>query len=179
MGGIDMARIVYKEGFEGQNKFECIEGIEINLSNGQKALIYPKYRERAILKREKIAKWEVPCMTEIGALLLKDTIYETRQLFDLTSPAAIWVSHFHSKKYGGFALPSLLAAMEIQRQKKDIDTLAETIEGVDLLRDYTSNVWSCSRYSLDTGWISLGNINFASFGYLYTPYLVVPTVLYR
>lgn len=41
-----MARIVYKEGLEGQNRLECIEGIEIGLLNGQKALIYPKYAVR-------------------------------------------------------------------------------------------------------------------------------------
>lgn len=33
-----MARIIYKEGLEGQNRLECIEGIEIELLNGQKAL---------------------------------------------------------------------------------------------------------------------------------------------
>lgn len=38
-----MARIIYKEGCEGQNTLESIEGIEIELLNGQKALIYPKY----------------------------------------------------------------------------------------------------------------------------------------
>ena len=38
-----MVKIVYKEGKEGQNKLSSIEGIEINLINGQKALIYPKY----------------------------------------------------------------------------------------------------------------------------------------
>lgn len=38
-----MARIIYKEGSEGQNTLESIEGIEIDLLNGQKALIYPKY----------------------------------------------------------------------------------------------------------------------------------------
>lgn len=29
-----MARIIYKEGLEGQNRLECIEGIEIELLNG-------------------------------------------------------------------------------------------------------------------------------------------------
>lgn len=36
---IIMARIIYKEGCEGQNTLESIEGIEIELLNGQKALI--------------------------------------------------------------------------------------------------------------------------------------------
>lgn len=30
-----MAKIIYKEGFEGQNHLECIEGIEIGLENGR------------------------------------------------------------------------------------------------------------------------------------------------
>ena len=41
-----MAKIIYREGMEGQNKLSCIEGIEIELLNGQKALIYPKYAAR-------------------------------------------------------------------------------------------------------------------------------------
>ena len=52
-----MAKIIYKEGCEGQNRLECIEGIEIELLNGQKALIYPKYAERVLLEIEKIGKW--------------------------------------------------------------------------------------------------------------------------
>ena len=44
-----MARIIYKEGLEGQNSLKCIEGIEIDLLNGQKALIYPKYSNEELL----------------------------------------------------------------------------------------------------------------------------------
>ena len=52
-----MAKIIYKEGCKGQNKLSCIEGIEISLLNGQKALIYPKYEERHMLAFEQISKW--------------------------------------------------------------------------------------------------------------------------
>ena len=38
-----MAKIIYREGCEGQNKLSYIEGIEIDLLNGQRALIFPKY----------------------------------------------------------------------------------------------------------------------------------------
>ena len=34
-----MAKIIYKVGCEGQNELSCIEGIEIELLNSQKALI--------------------------------------------------------------------------------------------------------------------------------------------
>lgn len=47
-----MAKVIYKEDFEGQNHLECIEGIEIGLDNGRKALIFPKYARRKILKME-------------------------------------------------------------------------------------------------------------------------------
>lgn len=48
-----MAKIIYKEGCEDQNKLFCIEGIEVELLNGQKALIYPKYAEMQMLKPER------------------------------------------------------------------------------------------------------------------------------
>lgn len=173
-----MARIIYKEGCEGQNRFESIEGIEIELFNGQKALIYPKYEERALLEREKISKWGAPEESEIEALKLESTAYETGQLFALDSPAAMWIAQFRSDKYGIFNLPSLLAAMEIQHQKSEIDALAETIEGADLLRVYTSLVWSCSRYNKDSGWIAYGNYGFAGNDYLCYSRLVIPAILY-
>ena len=40
-----MAKIIYKEGFEGQNELECIE---IELLNDQKALVYPKYYKHSL-----------------------------------------------------------------------------------------------------------------------------------
>lgn len=172
-----MARIIYKAGCEGQNRLECIEGIEIDLLNRRKALIYPKYAQRAILKGERISKWGAPKETEIEALMLEDTAYETGQLFALDSPAAMWVAQFRSDKHGVFNLPSLLAAMELQRQKSEIDALAEIIEGADLLRDYTSHVWSCSRDSACDGWIAYGSNGFASSDYLWNLSLAVPLVL--
>jgi len=131
-----MAKIIYKEGCEGQNRLECIEGIEIELLNGQKALIYPKYAERVLLEIEKIGKW-------------------------------------------GATKKTLMAAMELQRQKKEIDVLAETIEGADLLRNFISCAWSCSRHHKDSGWIGSGDYGCASSYYLYARHLTVPVVLYR
>lgn len=174
-----MAKIIYKEGCEGQNKLSCIEGIEIDLLNGQKALIYPKYSEEMILPYEKRNLWEAKGMSEIEALKETDTNYETGQLFALDSPAALWVAKFRSDAHGIFCLPSLLAAMELQHQKEEIDALAETIEGADLLRDFTSYVWSCSRYSANYCWFAVGNYGCAYVGILISSYLVVPLVLYR
>ena len=175
-----MAKIIYKEGCEGQNKLSSIEGIEIDLLNGQKALIYPKYAERKMLTREQISNWSANDETEIEALKVTDTTLATQQLFALDSPAALWVARFHeTAKCRIFCLPSLLAAMELQHQKKEIAALPETIEGADLLRDFTSYVWSCSRCYADYCWYANGFSGFAYGYYLYYSYLAVPLVLYR
>ena len=63
-----MAKIIYKEGLEGQNRLESIEGIEIELLNGQKALIYPKYAEKVMLETGRIADCDIEAESEIKAL---------------------------------------------------------------------------------------------------------------
>ena len=173
-----MAKILYKKGMEGQNKLSCIQGIEINLLNGQKALIYPKYAERQMLTSEQISKWSAENEMEIEALRRTSTALETEYLREIDSPAALWVSNIKRGRYGNFALPSLLAAMEIQHQKEDIDALAETIEGADLLKNCTDGIWSCSRYVSYYGWFA-GSYGYAVSDSLYFPHLVVPTILYR
>lgn len=174
-----MARIIYKEGCEGQNTLESIEGIEIELLNGQKALIYPRYSEEEMLPGENIASWNAKKVSEIEALKNKDNQRATGALLKCGSPAAQYVSNFRSDKYGIFGLPTLLAAMEIQVQKNDIDELAETIEGADLLRGFTSIVWSCSRSGRICGWLASGNGGCSLNDGLYFSYLAVPVVLYR
>lgn len=173
-----MAKIIYREGMEGRNKMSCIEGIEIDLLNGQKALIYPKYAARRMLMPEQISEWSVKDEMEIEALKVEDTNGKTAVLLNLGSPAAAWVSLFGSDKYENFCLPSLLAAMEIQHQKAEIDALAETIEGADLLKNCTDGIWSCSRYISYYGWF-VGGYGYAAAGELYFTYLAVPTILYR
>lgn len=173
-----MAKIIYKEGLEGQNRLECIEGIEIELLNGQKALICPKYAECQMFPMDMIEPWDAKEVSEIEALKKKYNAGETAVLLKCGSPAAEYVCNFHSGKHGIFVLPTLLAAMEIQDQKFDIDELAETIEGADLLRDFDSNVWSCSRYSEIYGWVANGNGGFADGNNLCGSNLSVPVILY-
>ena len=174
-----MAKIIYRKGMEGQNKLSCIEGIEIELLNGQQALIFPKYSKEYLMQSDQIDKWNARALSEIEALKVEDTVSETAALFLLDSPAANWVFKFSTKDGSDFWLPSLLAAMEIQDQMEEIDALAETIEGADLLRDFTSLVWSCSRYNAYGGWVAGGGGGFAGGGYLCVAYLAVPTILYR
>lgn len=174
-----MAKIIYKENMEGQNNLSSIEGIEINLLNGQKALIFPKYSKEYLMQSDQIDKWNGRALNEIEALKVEDTVSETVALFNLGSPAANWVLLFVTKDRRQFSLPSLLAAMEIQHQKAEIDALAETIEGADLLRDFTSGVWSCSRYGAYSGWVAYGGSGGADYRILYYATLAVPTILYR
>ena len=174
-----MAKIIYKKGMKGQNNLSSIEGIEIDLINGQKALIYPKYAKRQMLTLEQISKWGTAPEADIEALKVTDTTLATQQLFALDSPAALWVAQFHDPdKCRIFCLPSLLAALEIQHQKKEIDALAETVEGADLLKDYTACILSCSRHSLKNCKAVGGRGNKYDIS-LNGTCLVVPTILYR
>lgn len=123
-----MARIVYKKGFENQNKLEYIEGIEIEMLNGQCALIYPKYAELPFLSYDQIDKWKEDDLMEVEALKEEDNIRVTDELLMLNSPAAKFVSQFKSDAYGHFNLPTLIAAVEITYQREGINTIAKTIE---------------------------------------------------
>ena len=172
-----MAKIIYKKGHKGENKLSSIEGIEIDLFNGQKALIYPKYAQRRMLDLEQMRKWDAKNETEIEALKVEETNGKTVELLRIESPAAKWVSQFWHDKYGIFCLPSLLAALEIQHQKAEIDALAETIEGADLLKDADFDILTCSR-SLEFNCWTVA-INARRVGYVFGIYFVIPTILYR
>ena len=178
-----MARIIYKDGCEGQNRLECIEGIEINLFNGQKALIYPKYKNCELLPLggEEI-DWDTCSFdSEIEALKMHpgEAYDYTLDFLELGSPAAKHVHQFTSDKHGSFYLPTLLAAKEICDQSVDIDNLAKTIEDADLLLESCSRVWSSCRYGTSDAWYSYGGYGFSSYGDFCNRYLAVPSVLYN
>lgn len=172
-----MAKVIYKEGQEGQNRLDCIEGIEIELLNGQKALIYPKYAERDLLENEKISEWRATEKTEIEALKVENSASATDELLALDSSAAKFVRQFKSDVYGQFNIPTLLAALEITHQLEEINELAETIEGADLLEDGV-DVSSCSRCSRGSWWIASGGSGFAAYYGLSGSYVFVPTIVY-
>ena len=172
-----MARIIYKEGLEDQNRLECIEGIEIDLLNGQKALIYPKYSNAELLDPKDRDRWLDAGISEIAALRLRDNQAATAALLEAESPAARFVTKFTSERFGRFGLPTLLAAMEITEQEGEIDKLAREIDGADLLEDFSSSVWSCSLYNPDNGWVAYGNDGYADGDDLDGRYVVVPLVL--
>ena len=80
-----MARIIYKDGCEGQNRLESIEGIEIDLLNGQKALIYPRYRDEVLLDQKDRDRWHDAKISETAALRLRDNQAATAALPDFDS----------------------------------------------------------------------------------------------
>lgn len=174
-----MAKIIYKEGLEGQNRIECIEGIEIDILNGQKALIYPKYKNAKLIEDGEEDKWTAESVNEIEALRQADNNWATGALLKIGSPAAKHVSQFSSDAHGIFGIPTLLAALEVVGQKKDIDALAKTIEGADLLENFSASVWSCSRCNSYAGWIAIGGGGFAGYHYLCYRHAAVPLVLYK
>lgn len=153
-----MARIIYKDGCEGQNRLEGIDGIGIDLLNGQKALIYPRYSNEVLLKPSDRDRWFDAEISETAALRLRDNQAATAALLEAGSPAARFVTKFTSERFGRFGLPTLLAAMEITEQKGEIDKLAREIDGADLLEDFSFNAWSCSRFNQGNGWIAYGSI---------------------
>lgn len=174
-----MAKIIYKNGQEGQNCLECIEGIEIDLFNGQKALIYPKYSEEIMLPKDKIISWNANEINEIDAFKKEDNKWETEVLFKYGSPAAKYASNFHSREYGVFRLPTLLAAMEIHYHMNEIDALAKTINEADLLYKLCSNIWSCFRSNKNGCWAVWSGSHSISRDYLYNSNVIVPTILYK
>lgn len=172
-----MARIIYKDGCEGQNRLKCIEGIEIDLLNGQKALIYPKYSNEELLDPKDRDRWLDAGISETAALRLRDNQAATAALLEAESPAARFVTKFTSERFGRFGLPTLLAAMEITEQEGEIDKLAREIDGADLLEDFSSSFWSCSRCNQNYGWIAYGS-NGCADGYgLNSRYVAAPLVL--
>lgn len=174
-----MARIIYKDGCDGQNRLESIEGIEIDLPNGQKALIYPRYRDEVLLDQKDRDRWHDAKISETAALRLRDNQAATAALLEAGSPAAEFVSKFTSERFGRFGLPTLLAALEITEQKGAIDELARGIDGADLLKDFSSCVWSCSRFSTNSGWFADGGYGFADGDYLSSRYVAAPLVLLK
>lgn len=173
-----MAKIIYKKGMEGQNNLLSIEGIEIDLSNGQKALIYPKYAERSMSSKG-LSGLDAALETEFDAMKVEDVNDKTQALLKIESPAAEWVSQVSSAAHTIFSLPSLVAAIEIRHQMREIDSLAETISGADLLRNYTSIIWTCSRNSEYTFWGAYDGYENALYGAACYEFLAVPVLLYK
>ena len=163
---------------KGQNNLLSIKGIEIDLFNGQKALVYPKYAERSMSSKG-LGGLDAALETEFDAIKVEDSNNKTQALLKIGSPAAEWVSQVSSAANTIFSLPSLAAAIEIRHQMREIDSLAETIPGADLLRNYTSIIWTCSRYSEYSFWGAYDGYENALYGAACYEFLTVPVLLYK
>jgi hypothetical protein len=149
-----MAEIVYKEGCEGQNRLNAIEGIKIEFDGGE-TLIFPKYAKHVILNKNfDLEDWDSDEMT-IEEAMESDGGAENEELYRINSPAEIFVCQFQTFKWGMRDLPNLAIAMEIVRQMREIDRQAEKIVGADLLRENRGGIWSCARASGDSCYIVL------------------------
>ena len=141
-----MAKIIYKEGFEGRNELESIEGIEINLGSGRKTLIYPKYTRLSMIDNlNMFLEWDSE-EESIKQAYESDGIAEDEELYRINSPASLFVSKFITYKYGARCLPTLEIAHESAERFKEIDEMARKIKGADLLVDcYYYNIMTCQR----------------------------------
>lgn len=172
-----MARIIYKKGLENQNKLECIEGIEIDMLNGQCALIYPKYAELPFADEKNINEYKRIIEKEIDALKAEDSMGATNKLIALGSPSARFVRQFNSNIYGSYNLPTLIAAMEISDQSKDINAIAKTIDGADLIED-NAEISTCFQATDFSRWFAYGCGFLGSTASVY-PNTCVPTIVYK
>lgn len=174
------AKIVYRKGFEGQNTLDAIEGIEISLNDGHKALVYPKYaRCQMIRDNFDFEDWDAVEMTKKEALSSSGD-KENDELYRINSPAAKYVSQFSTFSFGMRDIPTLAVAKAIVNQMTAIDAQARKIDGADLLEKNLmygcERMWSCARANDRSCYI----VN--PYGYIYTDNvnsmgLCVPCVL--
>lgn len=173
-------KIIYRKGFEGQNTLDAIEGIEISLNDGHKALVYPKYaRCQMIRDNFDFEDWDAVEMTKKEALSSSGD-KENDELYCINSPAAKYVSQFSTFSFGMRDIPTLAVAKAIVNQMTAIDAQARKIEGADLLEKNLmygcERMWSCARANDRSCYI----VN--PYGYIYTDHvnsmgLCVPCVL--
>ena len=169
------ARIIYKEGREGENVLDAVVGIAVPMLDGREVIVYPKYKECQLLKDKDVEKWKDKPVTEFEALRSTRDIREiTDSLIKAGSPAAKFV-----RAQGDYSLPGLREAEAVFTFRKDIDKLASSIEGADLIDRPFLYIWSGFRVGPNTAWFSSGG--FGCFGgYLfYGGFLAVPVSLFQ
>ena len=149
-----MARVVFRKGCYDY-RLSSIEGIEIGLANGSKALIFPKYAKLKMTNRDfDLEDWDAKEMTMEQAVA-SDGGADNEELYRISSPAEMFVCGFVTEKWGTRDLPDLRLAVEIQQQREEIDRQAEKTDGADLLRENRGSIWSCARASGDSCYIVL------------------------
>lgn len=164
-------KIIFKEGREGELALDAIKGIAIPKIDGKFILVYPKYKDCALLDSDRIKDWKEPAIREIDAIFESaDRSKEiTDELLALDSPAAKHVRSIGEQ----FNIPSLRTAGAIWKYRKEINSLAKQIPGADILHE-SSSLWSCLRGGAGSGWYANGYLGFFLGSGLCGGYTVVP-----
>lgn len=169
------ARIIYKEGREGENVLDAVVGIAVPMLDGREVIVYPKYKECQLLKDKGVEKWKDKPVTEFEALRSTRDIREiTDSLIKAGSPAAKFV-----RAQGDYSLPGLREAEAVFTFRKDIDKLASSIEGADLIDRPFLYVWSGFRGGDSYAWVASGYHGYFGAGSFYRGNLVVPVSLFQ
>lgn len=125
-----------------------LDGINVPVIDGSEILLYPKYKECALLPEEKIDDWSAkgqynPLYSEV------DQTKATDELLSLGSEAAEFVRQF------GKDLALTIQLLAIAKHIEKIDELSKLLGG-DLLSDIGSVWWSCLRYDANGAWCVRG-----------------------
>jgi hypothetical protein len=166
------ARVIYKEGREGENTLDAIVGIAVPMLDGREVKVFPRYKITPLLNNLSDGeKWDEKPMDEFQALRDDRDIRElTDKLLKAGSPAAKFV-----RKQGDYSLPNLLIAEAIVTFRDEINKLAKDIAGAETLdRSY---LWSAFRYSAYYAWGANGSYGFFSGNNFYYFYVAVPVSL--
>lgn len=169
------ARIIYKEGREGENVLDAIVGIAVPMLDGREVIVYPKYKECRLLEGKDVEKWKDKPVTEFEALRSTRDIREiTDSLVKAGSPAAKFV-----RAQGDYSLPGLREAEAVVTFRKDIDKLASSIEGADLIDRPFLYVWSGFRGGAYLAWVASGGSGYFGSGSFYYGFTAVPVSLFQ
>ena len=169
------ARIIYKEGREGENVLDAVVGIAVPMLDGREVVVYPKYKECPLLEDKDVEKWKNKPVTVFKALRSTRDIREiTDSLVKAGSPAAKFV-----RAQGDYSLPGLREAEAVVTFRKDIDKLASSIEGADLIDRPFLYIWSGFRGGASSAWVASGSYGCFGNGYFDGGYLAVPVSLFQ
>lgn len=166
------ARVIYKEGREGENTLDAIVGIAVPMLNGREVTVFPRYKITPLLNDLRDGeKWDEKPMDEFQALRDERDIRElTDKLLKAGSPAAKFV-----REQGDYSLPNLLAAEAIITFRDEINELAESIVGAEILD--RSGLWSAFRLSAYHAWYANGYYGCFGSNVFYVSYVAVPVSL--
>ena len=168
-----MAKIIYKKGCGGQNRLECIEGIQV-YTFGSPLIIYPKYAILPLRGEMPIRMCKGKRRSLIEQLAACDEHRDYLFWASNHSPAIEFIDRINSGtgRYL-FTLPALPSALEISYRWKEIDNMASIIDGADLIDNFSRSVWSSSIHTKKIGIACMGgDIDYCNLRY---ERLVVPS----